>query len=100
MIVENEYKSVIDDITNDRVAFDVQTHGTDQGLLEAMAAGTYKSFKCLPGRLLTDSLIELGSKSLCEMMGEENCKRQAIMRPLSLSSSTNRLDFMFSTRIC
>lgn len=72
-MVQNEYKSVIDDITNDRVAFDVQTHGTDQGLLEAMAAGIYKSFKCIPGQLLTASLIELGSKSLCEMMGEEDC---------------------------
>lgn len=69
----DEYKAVMEDLTNGRVAFEDRTHGTDQGLLEAMASSTYKSFKVIPGHLLTDSLIELGSKSLCEMMGEEDC---------------------------
>lgn len=69
----DKYKAVIDDLSNGRIAFDAHTHGTDQPLLEAMASWSYKSFKVIPGHLLTAPLIELGSKSLCNMLGEEDC---------------------------
>ena len=71
--MEDQYKALVDDLANGRIAFDVGNHGADHGLLEAMASWTYKSFKVIPGAILTQSLIEIGAKSLCEMMGEEQC---------------------------
>lgn len=71
--MDDQKKRVIDDLVNGRVDFDSRVHGTDHGLLEAMASGTYKSFKVIPGYILSPPLIEAGSKSLCELMGEEDC---------------------------